>query len=168
MRPYQDGKHLSYGFGHNGPDVSLDDVMPSIDDAFALLIQDLNGRAITVSRYIKTEVTQNQFDALLSLYQNAGSGPLARMAELVNKRCITKAGEQFPRYCRVRDDDPTTEVVEFRESEGLRRRRLSEQTIYFHGDYGDCSWFPYWTGDPFKTPMTRYPMPVHWLEDGTI
>jgi lysozyme len=158
---YPDGRFYSAGFGHNGPDVKPDSTI-SVDGAFELLARDLADREAVVNRVVKTHLKQHQFDAVLSLYYNAGYGPLAKMAELVNKRWMTKAAERFPLYCRVRADNPDTEAIEFVESAGLKKRRIAEQAMFQHGDYGDLSWVPFWDGDPFKTQMQRMPLPTEW------
>lgn len=117
---------IGYGATYypNGMIVNLND--PKITEVKAtkflkLMIQRYESG---VSRYVKTELNQNQFDALVSFSYNVGLGALKRstLLKLVNKNPNDpEIFQQFLRWNRANG-----KILN-----GLKKRRLEEATLYF-------------------------------------
>lgn len=138
---------MSIGFGHNDPKLKPGDTI-TVKEAFALLKEDVKPRAAEVSRMLKVPVTQNQFDALVSLYYQSGRKFVPDMIQLlINVGDINKAAEMFPRCDTNRAG---------KRLPGLHRRRLLEQKIFLSGEYGELSPIPFWPGDPAKTKAGQF------------
>jgi lysozyme len=89
------------------------------DDYFEF---ELNEKAEGVEELLDVEVTQGQFDALVSFAYNVGTGALRKstLLRLLNEGRHWEAGNQFPRWNRGGG----------RVLAGLTRRRRSEQRLY--------------------------------------
>lgn len=76
------------GYGHYEPSGPRADALPatiSQADAQALLVLDIQVRAVAnVQRYINVPVTQNQYDALVSLAFNLSATAFSHIADAVN------------------------------------------------------------------------------------
>lgn len=90
------GEHIVYddeagnptiGYGHkivSGDGFNGDSVISEID-AVGLLLNDIEKKAQKyVKKYVNVELTQNQFDALVSFTFNAGQDAMRRLASSVN------------------------------------------------------------------------------------
>lgn len=90
--------------------------------AEAWFISDTQFAVNGVDASITTNLTQSQFDALVSFTFNVGVGAEAHstMAKLINIRDFAGASEQFPAWDHI-DGVPNA---------GLLRRRLAEQALF--------------------------------------
>ena len=144
---YQDGPHKSIGFGHNNPKLKDGDRIDA-KQAFALLREDVKAREKRVSDLLKVPVTQNQFDAIMSLHYQSGNRYMPAVVALVNAKELKVAAELFP-LC---DRNLAGEEID-----GLRKRRELEVKVFVDGNYGDDLLdIPFWEGNPRSTPRKVY------------
>lgn len=108
------------GYGHTC-NVKEGDVINS-DTAEKLLRADLVGFEKDVNRLIKVNVTQNQFDALISLVFNIGTRAFSTstLLRLLNQGEYTAAANQFTRW----------KTSNGKELLGLVRRRRAEMELF--------------------------------------
>lgn len=113
--PYFDFHGYSIGYGHL--DIKLDEFNAlsdedkaaylaktiSEEDATALLLDDVEWAADSVRDLVSVPVTQNQFDALVSLVFNIGRGAFAgsTLLRLLNASDYEGAAAQFARWNRA-------------------------------------------------------------------
>ena len=92
-------KYYTIGYGHYGFDVRDDDVI-SEKDAEKLLYDDVQSFVDAVNKLLKVDVTQNQFDALVSFAYNVGVGALksSTLLEYLNAGNFQKAADEFLRW----------------------------------------------------------------------
>jgi len=85
----------------------------------ALLMKDLDGRIDTLNKKMKVKITQNQFDALLSMMFNcgAGNGSFLKAVQLANQGKFKEAADQI-------ESGPT--MSKGKVLAGLVRRRKEE------------------------------------------
>lgn len=143
--PYQDGTHVSVGFGRNNPQPVPERI--TAQQAVRWLMEDIRSREPIVNKTLKAEVTQNQFDALLSAYYQGGTRNLNPLAELINAGDSDGAAELFPSLDTNRAGESKP---------GLRKRRVLEQAIFRDADYGQLLPLPLWEGDPHSTKPVDY------------
>jgi lysozyme len=123
--PYKDivGK-LTVGYGHLV--IAGDGIVAgspiTMGQATSLLIDDLNKAESAINYAVKVQLTQNQFDALVSFVYNLGTGAFAMstLLKLINSGKFEDASKQFVLW----DHAGKVEV------EGLKRRRLEEATLF--------------------------------------
>ncbi len=108
------------GYGHTkgvkaGQSVTL-------EGAQDLLRQDLKNFEDWVNKLVKVELTQGQFDALVSFCFNLGPGALdsSTLLKLVNQQKFALAADQFKRYNKASGV----------ELSGLTKRRLAERDLF--------------------------------------
>lgn len=108
------------GVGHTRG-VKLGDVITEAQ-ADDFLREDLNDAEDAVNDLVTVELTQNQFDALVSLVFNIGAGAFARSTMLrhLNAGRYVEAADQFPRWSMA-----GKHVLP-----GLVKRRYSERTHF--------------------------------------
>lgn len=116
---------LTIGYGHTGKDVT-EGMTITQEKAEALLKNDLKKYEEAVEKYVKVEVNQNQFDALVSFTYNVGSGSLSKSTLLkkLNAGDYTGAAEQFLVWNKA-----TVNGVK-KELEGLTKRREKERKLF--------------------------------------
>jgi lysozyme len=109
------------GWGHTGPDV-VEGTTCTPEQAEDWFQQDTQAAVNGVDESIQTNVTQNQFDALVSFTFNVGVSAEGHstMAKLINARNFAGAAAQFPLWDHV-DGVPNA---------GLLRRRQAEQALF--------------------------------------
>lgn len=109
------------GVGHTGPEVHLGMV---IDDAEVdrLLRQDVETAEKCVNNSVKVNITQSQFDALVSFTFNVGCGSLRRstLLQYLNDGQDDLAAREFQRWNKVRGN-----IVA-----GLTKRREAERDLF--------------------------------------
>jgi len=97
---------------------------PHIDQEQAekYLRDDIAEAERAVNRYVKGILTQNRYDALVSLVFNIGAKAFkySTMLRLINENAHAKVPEQFMRWVYSQGN----------ESKGLARRRLHESALY--------------------------------------
>ncbi|WP_420238551.1 lysozyme [Telmatobacter bradus] len=120
---YLDGAGLpTIGYGHR---LLAHEAFPlGINEAEAehLLIHDLQVSLLAIERMVKVPLTQGQFDALVDFTFNLGAERLARSTLLraLNGGRYQAAGEQLLRW----------DLIDGKESNGLRQRRITELTLW--------------------------------------
>lgn len=109
------------GYGHTGADVSQGRKITK-DEAERLFRQDLMIHCNNVSKLVKVPLTQNQFDALVSLEYNIGCGYFSNstLLRLLNAKNYKGAAEQFAVW----------RLSGGKVSPGLVRRRKAEQELF--------------------------------------
>lgn len=118
---YDGGGVITNGVGHTGPDVFEGQ---RVDQAqvMAWLQEDVKDAEDAVNALVKVELTQDQFDALVSFVFNIGEGQFADSTLLrkLNAGDYEGAAKQFPRWNK--DNGKTIS--------GLTKRRLLEQAVF--------------------------------------
>lgn len=124
---YQDVANIwTIGYGHTGnvtPGMTITE-----EEAEALLRQDVRTAERAVARRVTVELSQDQFDALVSWTYNLGEGNL-RSSTLLRK---LNAGD----YRAVPDEMKRWNKVNGEVFDGLVRRRSSEATLWSSGEVG--------------------------------
>jgi lysozyme len=117
------------GYGHL---IVKDDDLPStgsisFEKATELLEQDVQKAIDCVNNCVTSNLTQNQFDALVIFTYNVGTNALqnSTLLDLINAGKLEDASDQLPRWCKVH-----TKQGAFVEIAGLRNRRLAEQDLF--------------------------------------
>lgn len=114
------------GYGHTGYDVKegLEWTQLLADN---MLKTDLVKYESALSKLVKVDLSQCQFDALVSFTYNLGSGNLAKstLLKLLNESDFNGAANQF---CRWVNPGSTFE-------KGLKRRREAERLLFIGGDW---------------------------------
>jgi lysozyme len=121
LKAYQDQRGVwTCGWGHTAGVTADTTCTPQLAEAWFL--GDTQTAVNGVDASITTNVTQNQFDALVSFTYNVGIGAEAHstMAKLINERDFAGASAEFPKWDHV-DGVPDA---------GLLRRRLAEQSLF--------------------------------------
>lgn len=122
LTPYEDtaGK-LTVGIGHL---IQSGEHFETITEQQAedLLKNDLEAAESAVCQCLNVDVTQNQFDALVSFVFNLGGKRLlmSTLLEYLNNGELQKAADEFLKWCHVGTDV----------SEGLLRRREAERALF--------------------------------------
>ena len=119
---YQDQRGIwTCGWGHTGPEVGATTTC-TLDQAQQWFAHDTVTACLTVSRSIDVAMTQNQFDALVSLCFNIGSGNFhgSTLVKTMNSGDTAGASAQFLVWDHV-NGIPNA---------GLLRRRQAEQMLF--------------------------------------
>lgn len=92
------------------------------DEAENLLDEDLKRFEDAVNSLVQVEITQNQFDALVSFVYNVGVGSLQKSTLLkkLNAGLFSEAAEQFLRWDKAKG----------KRLAGLTRRRKAERELF--------------------------------------
>jgi lysozyme len=127
--PYLDTAHkLTAGYGHlMVPGDGLVQGSPiTMGQATALLKQDV-GFAEECVNSSGVDLTQNEFDALVSFTYNLGCGAFKRstLLKLLKEGRKNEAAVEFPKWCMVSNGH----------SDSILKRRLSEQECFLHANY---------------------------------
>lgn len=147
--PYPDGKKgYSQGLGHYG--VEANAPAWTIEHSWLVFLDDVKERNRIVSNYLKVPVNQNEEDALVHYYFQAGN-KIEIVAKLIND------GEPHEAMGLILSHN-RNEAGEF--SAGLARRRYRERRIFLFGDYGDETVkLKLWRGDPKTTAVEMIDFP---------
>lgn len=110
------------GYGHV---ILPSDSFPSYltrKEAEDLLKKDLEPRQTALNSFLKVNINQNQFDALMSLIYNIGTGNFQKstLLKFVNDRLFDKVPDQFRRWSYVNG----------KISKGLANRREEEIKLW--------------------------------------
>lgn len=122
LKAYRDAVGvLTIGWGHTGSDVR-EGMTITQNEAEELLRIDLQKFEAAVKRQVKVQLTQNQFDALVSFTFNLGEYALERstLLALLNKGQFAAAGGEFGRWVNA-GGKPLP---------GLVRRRAAEADLF--------------------------------------
>lgn len=112
---------LTVGYGHVGPDIRAGSEITQ-DAAEAILLSDLNRFELGVSSMVNSEITDNQFAAMVSFAFNVGMGNLAKSTLLhyVNEGDMDAAANEFTRWNKA-----AGKVMA-----GLTARREAEKALF--------------------------------------
>lgn len=118
-KPTQDDV-FTIGYGHTknvGEGDTCDD-----EQATEWLREDCYTAEQCVTKYVRVPITQNEFDALVSLAFNIGCGAFSgsTLLKLLNSHDYDAAAAQFPRWNKQAG----------KELAGLTRRRLAEKEMF--------------------------------------
>lgn len=118
--PGSGGEPWTIGVGHTGG-VKPGDTC-TMEQAMQWLKEDVQEAEGHVNRLVKVELSQDQFDALVSLVFNIGGGNFAKSTLLkkINARNFEGAADEFPRWNRAAG----------RVMAGLTKRRHAEQSLF--------------------------------------
>jgi lysozyme len=119
---YQDGNGIwTIGYGHTGPGV-VEGLACTLAEAQAWLDQDLATADAAIARLVKMALTQNQWDALVSLVYNIGAGNFAKSTVLreLNQGNAVGASAAIAMWNKVAGQV----------SRGLATRRAAEQKLF--------------------------------------
>lgn len=116
--------YWTIGYGHYGPDVSTNQTITEAQ-AVELLKSNLKTFENCVNSNIKVGLTQNQFDACVSLAYNIGTGAFAKsdIVSFINSGKIGHACVDFPSWRKAGG-----QVLP-----GLERRRQTELSLFGEG-----------------------------------
>ncbi|WP_337871619.1 lysozyme [Ignavibacterium sp.] len=115
---------LTIGYGHTKtvkPGMSINKEMAEL-----LLKIDLIDAENIVRDYVDIELTQTQFDALVSFVFNVGAGKFIKstLLRLLNDGKILEAGEEFMKWTKARTPGGMKELP------GLVKRRAEEKALF--------------------------------------
>lgn len=119
-------KYLTIGIGHYGADVSSGMTITQ-EQAIELFKKDIAKREDKLNSFIKTPVTQNQFDALFIFMYNVGENAFQKstLLRLVNAGKYTSASNEFEKWNKV-----SGVVVR-----GLTNRQRITRNVFVNGIY---------------------------------
>lgn len=148
---YDDVGTPAIGAGHQDKTLTIGVSTITLAQAVGLMESDQTKFAAEISAMIKVALAQFQFDAIHDFAYNLGPGTLLRSTLLakLNLNDFVGAAAEFGAYNRVKGNV----------SAGLTARRAREADLFLHGNYGDISTIPVWTGNPKLTRAKAMPFP---------
>jgi len=129
-KPYADsGGKMTVGYGHlmvPGDGVAINDIIEEVQ-ATGLLQRDVLQAVSGVNTYVKVDLDQNEFDALVIFVFNVGCEAFKRSTLLMMLNAGDKraAALQFLRW----------DMAGGNHVPGLMKRRLAEETLFVTGSY---------------------------------
>lgn len=125
LKPYLcPAKKWTVGYGHVISEQEADRLKDGIseDRANELLLSDLAKFEVAVNKSVRVQLTQDQFDALVSFVFNVGIGAFvgSTLLKRLNERNFRAAADEFLKWCHI-----GKEV-----SAGLLKRRKGEREIF--------------------------------------
>jgi len=117
---------IGYGntFYNDGTEVTMDDEPITLKEGLELLKRVVKGYEIGVTKMVKVDINQNQFDALVSFAYNLGVYAL-------KKSTLLKKVNINPNDPTIKDEFLRWVKAGGRVLKGLKRRRNSEAYLYF-------------------------------------
>ena len=129
LRWYADvGGKPTIGYGHlMNTREQKELVTITLEQAEAILLSDVRGKELLLNSVLHVSVSQNQYDALVSLAFNVRwlSLEQSTLLKKLNAGDVKGAADEFPRWNKVR-----MLGGEFKTSRGLERRRLAERLLF--------------------------------------
>ena len=115
---------LTIGYGHTGVDVK-ESMLITQEQANLLFDKDIDIHCKNVQRLMKVQLTQNEFDALVSFEFNVGFSKLAKSTLLKKLNSGNKSGaaDELLRWVYAGN----------KPLEGLKRRRIKEREVFLYG-----------------------------------
>lgn len=113
------------GYGHTGTDVMLGmEINEELANAYLKL--DVAATENAINKLLKTQVTQNQFDALVSFTFNVGAGNLqnSTLLKKINTGNHADVANEFLKWNKARKDGKLVELP------GLTKRRNQEKQLF--------------------------------------
>lgn len=126
--PYQDQHGVwTIGWGHT-EGVTAQTLAITRDDALLLFEEDIEIAEHTVDSAVLVQITQNEFDALVSFTFNEGSEAFLKstLLKMLNNGDKQGAAKQFDRWIYYKDPVST----EMKISNGLKARRAEEKSLF--------------------------------------
>jgi len=123
LKAYDDGVGVwTIGVGHTKGVKPGDTITDAQVDQY--LREDLETAEYAVNSLVSVDLNQNEFDALVSLVFNIGSGNFASstMLKMLNKGNYAAAADQFPRW----------NLAKGKVLRGLVTRRAAERALFLH------------------------------------
>ena len=116
---------LTIGYGHTGNDV-VPGMQINKEMAELLLKNDLKIYEKVINELVKVQLTQNQFDALISFIYNVGIGNFKKstLLKLINQNKMKEAAEEFLKWNKVSQPGGLKELP------GLTKRRAEEKKLF--------------------------------------
>ncbi len=94
-------------------------------EALEMFGREMVKHVAAVNKAVKVDVSQDQFDALVSFSYNCGTGAVGKVAAVLNAEGAKAAAAKLMEYCKF--TDPKTKRLEV--SRGLLRRRSAEARL---------------------------------------
>lgn len=112
---------LTIGYGHTGADVK-ENMLITKEEAEKLFDSDILVHSNNVSKLVRVNLTQNRFDALVSLEYNIGYGKFSKSTLLkkLNLGDYTGASNEFEKWIYVNKN----------KCQGLIKRRNTEKELF--------------------------------------
>ena len=122
--PATGGEPWTIAYGHTGPDVHLGMTITQ-EQAEDLLMQDVQKATADVNAKVTTDLTQEEFDALVDFVFNVGAGNFnaSTLLKKVNAGDIHGAAAEFERW----------DMAAGKHMAGLLRRRHAEAEEFLSG-----------------------------------
>jgi GH24 family phage-related lysozyme (muramidase) len=142
-KPTKNEKYYTIGYGHYGKDVKPNMTITE-QQAEELFRNDLKRFENAVNKHVKVDITQNQFDALVSFTYNVGESALAKSTLLkkLNAGDYQGASEEFKKYDKQTKRDKKGKPIKDAKGKnivetlaGLTKRRKYESDL-FKSDIG--------------------------------
>jgi len=113
------------GFGHTLGVSPTDHI--TYDDALKLLREDLRVYEKCINKSVKVELTQYEFDALVSFCFNVGCGAFqnSTLLRFLNAKDFKNASDEFKRWI----------FCNKKACHGLYNRRVKERNLFITGEY---------------------------------
>lgn len=130
LKAYQDQAGVwTIGFGHTGPDVH-EGLEITEEQAEELLLEDLQEAQAAVGRYVKVELTDNQYGALVSFVFNVGGGAFrnSTLLKKLNAGDYAAVPGQLARWNKITVGGKKVT------NEGLVNRRAAEAGLWAKGE----------------------------------
>lgn len=117
---------------HDGIAIKPGDKLANETQADALLRNTLGQYVDAVNSHVKVQLTQNQFDALVSFTYNVGTGGFEESTLLIklNEKNYTEAAAHFLAWDKITDPKTGRKI----ESEILFKRRQEESLLFLTPD----------------------------------
>jgi GH24 family phage-related lysozyme (muramidase) len=137
-KPTKNEKYYTIGYGHYGKDVKPDMTITK-EQAESLFRNDLKKFENAVNRNVKVDITQNQFDALVSFTYNLGEGALksSTLLKKLNAGDYKGASEEFKRFDKQVKRDKNGKPIRDAKGKvvmetlaGLTKRRKYEADLF--------------------------------------
>ena len=122
LTAYQDSVGIwTIGIGHTGPDVKQGQIITEAQ-ALELLQDDVQTAEDCIDALVNVDLSQGQFDALVSFVFNLGCKAFkgSTLLSMVNAGRFQEAAKQFDRWCHAGG------VV----LAGLQKRRAAEEALF--------------------------------------
>jgi lysozyme len=121
LSAYKDvGGVWTIGYGHTK--TAKEGMRITEAGAEALLLEDIAWVTAAIDRYVKVQITDNQYSALVSFIYNVGAGAFrgSTMLRHINNKSFNLASDEFPKWNKVKG----------KTVKGLTNRRLKEQELF--------------------------------------
>jgi lysozyme len=125
---YKDSKGVwTIGYGHAGKGSERYTInRVNRNEALKILQNDISIAEAAVNKLVKVELTQNQYDALVSFVFNVGEGNFSKSTLLkkLNEKKYDEAAEEFLKWNKITYQGKKIELL------GLTNRRNKEKALF--------------------------------------